>query len=282
MYWFRRDPADHSIWKAYWRSPANLRGMSDPRLRTAARLLADADNVVLHTGPGLLADLPVPGVELASAVWGDPEGRFSAQRFDEAPGAVWDDWVGFLADADFDDLAPTPAHECVADLVAAGYVSTLVTENVYGLDERAGIPAERCIEFHGRVDVARCDHCDRAYDVTPTPDAPHRCRSCGEPLKPGVVLADEPPAKHDRLLAYARAEHCDVYLAAGTRLAVDPTAENAEHAVEMEATLAIIGERSTPLDDEADYRLRERAARALPRLRDAVMILGGDGVLEGR
>ncbi|NHN49486.1 hypothetical protein G9464_18100 [Halostella sp. JP-L12] len=250
--------------------------MSDPRLRKGARLVRDADEVVLHVGPELLAGTDVPADELAASLWGDPDGSFTMARFEEHPERVWDDWLDFWDDAAAGPASadPRPVHERVAELVADGHVSSVLTENVFGQLRAAGVPEEDSIEFHGRADLARCEYCERTFDVAPERTTGHRrCHACGGTLGPGVVLAGEPPARHDRLAAYARAEKCDVYVAAGTRLSVDPTAENAEHAVESGAGLLVIGERPTPMDGAADYRIREDPASALARLRDAVAIL---------
>ncbi|PSQ25507.1 hypothetical protein BRD03_13415 [Halobacteriales archaeon QS_9_68_17] len=93
------------------------------------------------------------------------------------------------------------------------------------------------IEYHGRADRARCEYCDRRVDASPGRTTGHRrCHARGGPPGPGIVLAGDPPARHGRLAAYARAEKCDACVAAGTRLAVDPTAGSAVHAVETGPT----------------------------------------------
>lgn len=251
--------------------------MANPQFRTLARRMLDADDVVLHTGPGVLSGTDLPARALAEAVWGDPEGRFTRDRFEATPEQVWTDWLDFWADAPAgpSSATPEPVHERVAELVEAGHVSTVVTENVFGLCREAGVPADRCIEFHGRADEARCSNCGRTDQIDPTRAARHRlCSACGRPVGPGVVLASEPPPRPDRLRAWARAEGCDVYLGAGTRFAVHPTAENAERAVETGADLLVVADRPTALDGLADHRLGADPATALGRLRDAVAILG--------
>lgn len=248
--------------------------MGDPRLRKGARLIREADDVLLHTGPGLLAGTDLPADELAEVVWGDPDGRFTADRFESDPDGMWADWLDFWADAEVNpsEVAPRPVHQRIAELVEDGHVSTVVTENVFGLLRAAGVPEGDCIEFHGRVDVARCEYCHRTYDATPGRTGNHRrCPACGGTLGPGIVLAGEPPDRADRLLAYARAEACDLYVAAGTRLAVAPSGENAQHAAETGAGLLVVGDRSAVSD--ADYRIRDDPTGVLARLRDTLAVL---------
>jgi NAD-dependent deacetylase len=250
--------------------------VTNRELRTVARQISDGEDVLLHTGPGLLAGTDLPVGDLADAVWGE-NSRFTRDRLESDPEAVRADWLEFWADAAVDpaSVTPRPVHRRVAELVEAGHVSTVITENVFGLLREAGVPADRCIEFHGRVDEAACVRCERTYDTAPG-DATgnRRCPACGGTLGPGIVLPSEPPARANRLRAWTSAEDCDVYVGAGTRLPVYPTAENAERALETGTDLLVVGDRPTALDDEATHRLRADPAGALGRLRDALAILG--------
>lgn len=247
------------------------------RLRNIARRIRRSDEVVLHAGPGLLAETDLPATGIADVVWGEPDGRFTIDRFETAPESLWGDWLEFWASAPVDPAAvsPQPVHERIRELVEREHVSKVVTENVFGLLHEAGVPADRCIEFHGRIDTARCKQCDRTYDAPPTRTTGNRrCPACGRTLAPGIVLAGEAPPKAHRLRAWSWADDCDLYLATGTRFAVHPTGENAEHAVETGAELAILADRPTLLDESADVRLSIEPASGLGRLRDTIAVLG--------
>jgi hypothetical protein len=56
---------------------------------------------------------------------------------------------------------PNPAHLALADLLRAGRLELLVTQNVDGLHERSGVPAERLVTIHG-TDAAVGARCGRA------------------------------------------------------------------------------------------------------------------------
>lgn len=251
--------------------------MSALRRRQCTRVIREADDVLLHGGPELLAETEIPAEELARTVWGEPEGSFTIDRFETTPERVWTDWLDFWSEAAVEPskTTPQPVHERIVELVENGHVSSVITENVFGLLRAVGLSTADCIEFHGRADVARCAYCERTFDATPGQTTGlRRCHACGGTLGPGIVLAGEPPARHDRLHAYSRAEQCDVYIAAGTQLTVDPTAENAAHALETGTTLIVIGERPTTLDADADYRIRDSPDSTLARLRDTLAIVG--------
>lgn len=250
--------------------------MKRPDVQRLARRIRESDDVLLHAGPALLADTGLPTDRLAETVWGEPDGQFTIDRFETEPEAVWADWLDFWdGPVDPATVSPQPVHERVAELVAAEHVSTVVTESVFGLFREAGVPTEDCIQFHGRVDEARCRHCGRADDAAPARAVGHRqCPVCLSTVGPGIVLAGEPPARADRFRVWTAAESCDLYLAVGTQLTVHPTAENAEHAVETGADLVVVGERPTALDGLADRRFDADPAATLARLRDALTIWG--------
>lgn len=256
--------------------PAEVHTVSNQKLRTIARQIHESDRVLLHTGADLLASTSLPSRTLREAVWGSPDGQFSAERFESRPEGVWADWLDFWSSGTVDPetVDPQPVHDRVAELVAADHITAVVSETVFGLLQSAGVPTDRCIEFHGRADRARCRRCGRTEPANPAQSVGHRqCPSCLATLGPGIVLAEEPPAEHDRLRAWTEAEKCDLYLAVGTPLTVYPTAENAEHAVESGADLVVIGQHRTPLDDVATDRIEMDASGALARLRDAAAIL---------
>lgn len=87
--------------------------MSGPRLRKCARLIREGDDVLLHTGPELLAETDLPAAELAQAVWGEPDGSFTIDRFETVPEHVWADWLDFWDEAAVEPTKtePQPIHE---------------------------------------------------------------------------------------------------------------------------------------------------------------------------
>lgn len=251
--------------------------MTNSQLRRIGRRIRESDEVVLHAGPGILTESELPATALAEAVWGSPDGRFNSDRFETEPESLWADWLEFWEDVATDpvSVSPRPVHERIEELIECEHVSAVITENVFGLLRDAGVPSDRCVEFHGRIDEARCVNCARTYDVSPARSTGNRrYPTCGRTLAPGIVLAEEPPRKADRLQAWSRAEKCDLYVAVGTQLTVHPTDENARHAVETGADLAIIADRPTTLDDDADDRLWSDPASGLGKLRDMIAVFG--------
>lgn len=144
---------------------------------------------------------------------------------------------------------PNAAHAALAALERAGLVSTLCTQNVDALHQKAGSAA--VIDLHGRLDGVECLQCDarfcrariqhqllrlnpgyRSAEAGPGPDGDARlessfddfvvvsCDHCGGPLKPSVVFFGEnvPAARVAR--ATRALDHAGGVLVVGSSLMV--------------------------------------------------------------
>lgn len=202
----------------------------DPELHQAARLIIaarGAGGTLALTGAGMstasgIADYTAgawldPGVPLASygynAFIGDAGSR----------SLYWDACARFR-DAS-DRAQPNPAHHALAGLRAAGWVRAVVTQNVDGLDRRAGVAD--LVELHGHIDAVHCLLCGQP---APWPEAGAwwrqvaLCGGCGGLLKPAVIAFGEglPPDAWRR--ADSAATACAAVLVVGTQLAVSSAA----------------------------------------------------------
>ena len=92
------------------------------------------------------------------------------------------------------------------------------------------------------------------------------CRACGGLLKSATISFGQPldPAVWARAVAAASA--CEVFLAAGTSLSVQPVASLARLAVDRGAALVVANAEPTPYDGLAAAVVREPLGQALPAL----------------
>src|SRR5206468_335308 len=87
---------------------------------------------------------------------------------------------------------PNAAHAALTDLACAGRIELLVTQNVDGLHERSGFPAERLVNIHGTDSAVECMACHRrapralAQAAWEAGTAVPRC-ACGGPWKPATI-----------------------------------------------------------------------------------------------
>uniref|UniRef100_A0A1I7TEF6 protein acetyllysine N-acetyltransferase n=1 Tax=Caenorhabditis tropicalis TaxID=1561998 RepID=A0A1I7TEF6_9PELO len=64
---------------------------------------------------------------------------------------------------DFQFARPGVSHKCILALHNAGFIKTIITQNVDGLDRKVGIPVEDLIEVHGNLFLEVCQSCFSEY-----------------------------------------------------------------------------------------------------------------------
>ncbi|MEU9784494.1 Sir2 family NAD-dependent protein deacetylase [Streptomyces phaeochromogenes] len=167
---------------------------------------------------------------------------------------------------------PNAAHLAVAELERARVPVRVITQNVDGLHQLAGMPARKVLELHGS---ARSFVCTKCRARGPMEDALARveageedppCLECGGILKSATVFFGErlDPVVLGEAVAITKA--CHIFIAVGTSLQVQPAAGLAGIAADHDARLVIVNAEPTPYDDRADEVVREPIGTALPAL----------------
>ncbi|MDO5049160.1 MAG: Sir2 family NAD-dependent protein deacetylase [Actinomycetaceae bacterium] len=195
-------------------------------------------------------------------------------------------------------LTPTAGHLAVAALQRAGLVNGIATQNVDGLDERAGI--QRPALLHGTFDLVDCTTCGAQYsreevdgwmrrlnpDLKDDPDPknvailaqvdedgansstfePAPCPRCGGVLKPNVVFFGEQLPMQEMDLAFAYADAADVILVVGSSLMVATGLWVVHQGLQHGAKLAVINRGPTQVDYNADVRIEGGSSEILMAL----------------
>jgi NAD-dependent deacetylase len=227
--------------------------------------LRNSSSTVVLTGSGISAESGVPTFrEAQTGLWQrfDPEELATPEAFERDPRLVWD-WYAWRRTL-VAQAAPNPGHLALAEMQGLVQSLTLVTQNVDGLDQRAG--SRDVIELHGNILRTRCSvEGVEVHDYEEGESLPV-CPSCGAPLRPDVVWFGEmlPPGALDAALEAARG--ADLFLSVGTSGLVFPAAALPHEALERGATLVEINPEETPLTPHVDYALRGTAGDVLPRL----------------
>ncbi|MFB7914272.1 NAD-dependent deacetylase [Streptomyces sp. NPDC056061] len=167
---------------------------------------------------------------------------------------------------------PNAAHRAVAELERSGTPVRVLTQNVDGLHQLAGLPSRKVLELHG---TARETACTRCHARAPMAEALVRveagetdppCTVCGGILKSATVMFGErlDPMVLSEAMAIAKA--CEVFVAVGTTLQVQPAASLAGIATEHGARLIVVNAEPTPYDELAEEIVREPIGTALPVL----------------
>jgi NAD-dependent deacetylase len=223
-----------------------------------------AKSVLVLTGAGVSAESGVPTFRSGgnSAVWkGMPFDVISSARMVERDlPAVWE-WFDYRRNL-LQPLEPNPAHREIARWQQLFQLVTLVTQNIDGLHQKAG--TKDVTELHGSIWRARCISCNARYDISTDTRRPSECFSCGDRLRPDVVLFGEmlPPGAFE--LAAQRAQGCDLCFAIGTSSIVYPAASLPEIAKAAGAYLCEVNPERTPLSELCDAVLTGKAGEVLP------------------
>jgi len=167
---------------------------------------------------------------------------------------------------------PNPAHAALAELTGSRIDTRVITQNIDGLHQKAGTPAERVIEVHGSMFSVVCVSCgDRspmagALARVDAGEADPGCTRCGGILKSATVMFGQ------RLdpVVFARAERaalgCGLFLAVGTTLSVEPAASLCRLAAGAGAAVVIVNADPTTYDELAVEVIREPIGTAVPRI----------------
>lgn len=119
---------------------------------------------------------------------------------------------------------PNAAHVKLAELERQGKLKAVVTQNIDGLHQAAG--SREVMELHGSVHRNYCENCGKFYDLDFMLHAEGvpRCASCGERVKPDVVLYEEGLDVETMERAIRYISEADMLVIGGTSLNVYPAA----------------------------------------------------------
>ncbi|WP_225724747.1 MULTISPECIES: Sir2 family NAD-dependent protein deacetylase [unclassified Nocardia] len=167
---------------------------------------------------------------------------------------------------------PNAAHRALVELERGGRAVTIITQNIDRLHQRAGSTPERVIEIHGNMFEVVCVGCDyqtsmeaalaRVADGEPDPP----CPECGGILKAATIMFGQQMDAHTVTKAALAAQTCEIFLAIGSSLQVEPAASMCAVAVDAGADLIIVNAEPTPYDGIASELVREPIGTAVPRL----------------
>lgn len=226
-----------------------------------AEMVAAAETVVVFTGAGISTESGIPDFRGPNGLWK----KITPIYYDEfvaSETARLEDWKRRFAFRDqIAAVEPNVAHLAIARLVAAGKVNAVITQNIDGLHQRAGVPQDRLIEIHGNATFATCLDCgerselDAAEAVIAAGGRSPRC-ACGGLVKAAVISFGQAMPSREMDRAEQAIQEADLFLAVGSSLTVQPAATLPMIAKYEGARLVIVNGEETPLDGLADRVLR--------------------------
>lgn len=267
------------------------------QLETLAQLMRGR-KTVLVTGAGMSTDTGIPDYR------GKGNTKIPSVEYDEfVSDPVWQRWVWARNHQTWQTmlrLSPAPAHLALARLEKSGFLTGIATQNVDGLDSKAG--CRNVFEMHGTFLRVECLGCGAVTDrqvlhqrlTEANPDYPldldpaHvailavadrkaalackfrtvACETCGGLLKPAVVFFGQLLPEETMAQACRAAELADVVLVVGSSLAVGTASFVIQTALAHSAPLVIINRGPTRYDRVADLRIEGGASECLTFLAD--------------
>ena len=223
--------------------------------------LDDHERIVFFTGAGLSAASGVPTYRGRGGIWHQYDyGTYACQRaFDADPAKVWD--FHDIRRGAVAAVEPNEAHRIIARVQAARAGVSIVTQNIDGLQQRAG--GVDVIELHGSLWRVRCDCPDSPQEDRTCPVEARRCARCGAWRRPDIVWFEDPMPVAPIERAMDALLDCDVLLSIGTSGVVYPAAQMPQAAKAAGARLLEINPEATPVSGWYDTRLRCEAVEAL-------------------
>ena len=240
-------------------------------LRCAAEIIRNCKRGAVLTGAGISTPSGIPDFRSPdSGLWTHIDSMDVASllsfRYDPK---MFYDWIHPLAQKIW-QATPNPAHVGLAALGQAGYVQTVITQNIDRLHQRAG--SKNVLEVHGSFASLTCIGCYKQFPVDNfiLPYLQEHtipiCPDCQRVLKPDLVLFGEQLPAKTWMKANQACKQCDLMIVAGSSLEVLPVASLPMRALENGAHLIIINKSPTYLDVRADVVFHEDLADIIPQL----------------
>ena len=235
-------------------------------------LLARSARTVVFTGAGMSTESGIPDFRSPGGVWSrmKPIHFDSFLHDDNARREAWQ--RTFSGTAGWVGAKPNEGHLAIARLVDTGKVGLVITQNVDGLHQDAGVPAHQVIELHGNAGYATCLLCGLRHELADLRDpflqqgTLPACRACGGIVKSATISFGQPMPVEAMRRAEAASRECDLFIVLGSSLRVHPAAALPLIAKSNGAALAIVNREPTDMDARADVVIHDEIGAVLQEL----------------
>ncbi len=171
---------------------------------------------------------------------------------------------------------PNEGHLALACLFKSKHLSVVITQNIDGLHQKAGIPQSSVIEVHGSNTYLACLSCRKRYewdDILPLFDQgvqSPRCDACGGWLKPATISFGQAMPEEEITRAFGEASKAELLMAIGSSLQVYPAAGIPDETRREGGFVAIINNEPTAQDSMTQLVLRGSSGEILRDLSSIV------------
>ncbi|MDH5753066.1 MAG: Sir2 family NAD-dependent protein deacetylase [Deltaproteobacteria bacterium] len=245
-------------------------------------LLKSCRRIAAFTGAGISTESGIPDFRGPSGTWEkfDPN-EFHIDRFVSSVESRRKYWLHNTGMYEaIRQAAPNAAHVALTRLHGMGRLSAVITQNIDGMHQVAGMPDDKVIELHGSTRYIGCLSCgiriprqEFQHRVSPEGDSPP-CDSCGGLMKPATISFGQMLTPESMEAAARETDTCDLFVVIGSSLVVYPAAGFPVHAARRGVPLVIINNDPTPHDEYAQVVLNAPAGEVFRR---AMAVVDPDG-----
>ena len=222
------------------------------------KYLADAKRIVAFTGAGISTESGIPDFRSPGGLWTKYQ-PIEFRDFLASEDMRRETWRRkFATDSIMQKATPNAGHKVLARLVEDGRMRAIITQNVDGLHQASGVPANKVIELHGNSTCVVCLDCQRRYEldwvrsIFDNNEILPVCADCNDILKTTTISFGQPMPQATMEYAREIALQANLMIALGSSLVVFPAASFPILAKRNGAEYIIINREPTEQDQLAD------------------------------
>jgi NAD-dependent deacetylase len=248
------------------------------KIETVAEMFIAAKKAVVFTGAGISTESGIHDFRSPGGLWEqwNPDeltfdkfmtSRASREHYWGFSRAIWPT-MAFAK--------PNAGHYALAGLYKMGKLDSVITQNVDGLHQSAGIPDDKVIELHGTLKYVSCLTCGKRWPREEIEERMNRTGNkapeceCGGFLKQATISFGQSLPAQAISDAEEKSSSCDLFVVAGSSLVVYPAAQMPVIAKRNGARLVLINLSETPHDSYADIIINEKTGPSLSQIKDRV------------
>jgi NAD-dependent deacetylase len=244
--------------------------MDMEKIQKLQEMVNDSSRIVFFGGAGVSTESGIPDFRSVDGLYN--------QKYDYPPETILshsfymrykEEFYRFYNDKIMiDGVEPNAAHKKLAEMEAKGKLSSVITQNIDGLHQKAG--SKKVLELHGSVLRNYCQKCGKFFDGdymlaqkaagVPVP----KCDACGGDIKPDVVLYEEGLDQKILNESVYELEHADMLIIGGTSLVVYPAAGLIDFF--RGKYLVLINKSATAKDTRADLVITDPIGEVLSQI----------------
>ncbi len=247
--------------------------MDKEKLKWFAEMINRSEKTVFFGGAGVSTESGVKDYRSEDGLYNtvreygvSPETILSHNFFVSKPDVFYDFYYKYFLEI---NVEPNTAHLVLAEMEKKGKLSSVITQNIDGLHQKAG--SKNVLELHGTTAVHYCMECGKPYPLEKLKALKGKvpyCEKCGGLVRPEVVLYEEPLNESVVEKAISEISTAELLIIGGTSLAVYPAAMYIRYF--MGSHIVLINKGHTDFDSNADLVFHDSIGQVLGGVADKI------------